>query len=870
MRNKEKQRKPYLPSALMMGAGAWTGRAGMDLERIGNRLGEWSDAVQSAPRRTNTSSMADSIRASRVYADKARDIIRSRVGGLPIPYWALNLKAVDTHATNNRISHLEAAFGNALQPRAKELWDYIHKDPNSTASRYIRKFLDRGNAKGKDYWGKFWRRAHTYRPEIEGHFQHYRNFFSKDMDQAALRNYMAFGKSTDYSPEGWSILSRVGRDLTPSSALRQLPAKDRAKAIQILKGKAKYLAGAGVGGGGVAHKYFNDAYPILRRASSGMKGLGAALLGGGVLMGSRALALNRVNAFQKKGSSALEDLSYAAGGTGGAYAIHRGIRNLRRPLEAGVTFSDLVKKHGAGHKGPGTTLFKLLQQIQQENPDLKINLTKPVLNQYGLFSDPRLYGHRYDMLMDTGMGFTSQWFDRNNELYQGHLNDGLRVGKLHDNRRNVPRIAPGGYVGYMTDLGGTGNPGESYMLNVDSPLRRRLNKLFRTKDNYIVWGHNRDNPFYNHAKDLQSRFVRENFNLIRPSIGAGAGFPAMDPGAMSALRNLQNHPRQEMMQRLMESDVLSAEQKRLFKPVLDGKKQLLMVTGSGRGDNVALRLMDLDKEIKRRGLSNKFLIGGVLGENYNTNSLSRAVASNKRFLTFKGRIPQEWYVGIPGLAERTWASTGTSAGMESLGTPNPVSFMPTANEWRDREIAILKRHGKKLQQRFGGNAQEAINAMSGGALELDRWNKGNKDLYFMTPGVGKAQSASDFLDQVLAQTPASREEAVRRGSKYLRQSAKAQADVKHQLHTLLRKMNKRKMRVGGAQIAGGSALLAAPLLYSAHRNRKNPFSPSSETSGLNRRAIALGGGAALTTAALLAARRRRRRRREEEDEAGAD
>jgi hypothetical protein len=833
-------KSPTQDLGIAAGAGITTGGALLLDKQVKDMLiktHKWADKIQDLHSQPFTGDIAKAVKVGEIYGQGARELIRTKLLGIPLPYLGLSNRKAHITIGDKTVGKLFRLANSPEETASKRLALAIFKIPKL-------------GGKLKDIGEKL----QYARLDDQGLREHYRNFYDpKKLSNAQLNIYSALhsipGKIPNVSAETNRLLSSVdGKHFSLTNALLEIRKKNP-EDIAILKGmfKTRYtdLAGVGKLGGGLGHTYqqaMTDVSRILRRGAKSTAALASAVA---IYMGSKGItkllnnrSLNKEAAdedslrksFLGEDTKKLGLLSLLSGFTG-AVSLGKGVSELNRPVNVGFTFGDNTKSFGSGHREPGKALRGIVEEIVNERKLKNVNITEPVSSRFGTL-DPKLQNLKYDLHVDTGIGWNNPMVREGNHSAASKV---LRSLGLRDiampgdiTSRMDPKIALGGYVGYVTDLGGAGTPYHGYEANVKSKMRSLLGRLTGIKDNYIVWG----------PPDKQMSFPKEpgfanskDFTIIRPSEAAGKGFPTMGKSAISILSDLGKTDLTRLTQEAIEDKILDKNSIPLLNTVTDGKRKLIMITGSGRGDQVAVRMLQVQKVLKRLKLDDKYVIGGMLGEGYDYNPISRAVGNDPNFLTFKGKVPQKYYVGFPGLASATWGSTGTSALEESLASPTRLSYSESQNRIGKVEHRLLGRHGKRLQELYGGDAEKARNSTTwrdwkwhqDRGLNTDEWNRYNKEWSAEgQPGVTKVKNARDFVKKILADTA---EDSViqRRARDHLNMDIQARMDIKSQLADVLKRQMLLKKITGVGKGTAGIALMALPAYFAHKRFNKAPL-----------------------------------------------
>jgi hypothetical protein len=818
-----------LPTALA-GTGAWALKADRDIGKALDDTDQWYKRVVASRSGKPGHAVRDAFATSKEYAEGGRNLLKRSVGGIPVPGLFFSASPYKP-LLSSRKELFVYNFPKRLTPYVRHALDL--RD-SGVQVKGVTDVIDNFLKNHPDAEKKLYELGHApdaLRNDIREKRLHYKKFLNnKKYSDLDLQRYVLFGSLDEfspYSPASRKILSEVGEGKTFFSAAREL-AKTSPDDYEKLKGavrnKSSYLAGKGLGGFGNARLYAHGAFEVLPRAQKALRAGGSGLLGAGVLLGLHRLGNNATRGpvsyeLTKKAAlqNADENLLATGAGLGAAGLGFKSYDLMTRPIEIGFSHSENIAAHGAGHKTPGVSLKSIVDDVAASNPNLKIRTSLPVLSQFNTFKDPSLSNKVYDYLIDTGMGTNvpeNYIADELNRTLEG-VPDFQRLTK-----RPPIQVRPGGWVGYLTDLGKLGVPGHVYFQTPEyaGSKRQFRNLLAGERDKFILWGNKGvDEDWAAFDGPDVSRRARKAFEFITPSKATGPGFPAMSPDAMNILDDIYSKTPDKLYNELLGESFLDDVQRGHIKEVAAGNKKLLMVTGSARGDNVAWRMKELQDFLDQKGLADKYTVSGVLGESYSFDPLSKELAEDPRLLSFKGRIPQKWYVGLPALADRNWASTGTSAAMETLASPVPATFMDSANAKLRSQIEFINSpEGNALAAKHGLDPQ-LFSAKMGG-VDLDGWNPGNKAFALERKNTKPAQTAQDFIEQVLAQTDESKADARAKGYEFLQQSRMARQDLKDQFLKLFQKSKARNLRHGRYAALGAGGLAALPFLYSGMKD----------------------------------------------------
>ena len=786
----------YLVPGLTLLGGLAGLRAGRDFGAIKRLSRNWVVGTQQASKAIHKNP-EDAINVVKTYVDLGRPLMQSKVLGMPVPYMATRALRGPVAGGGNPA----AAILEYIKKKPARSWDRITRGKGAERSRFL---------KGQDLDQP----AHS---TSQGMLDHYRKFYSKELTNRDVYNHHMFAPMWwRMSQQGRNILSNPNK--TTMEALKELkrvnPAEHK-EALQSIMVRGRASGGVGgVGGGGFAHMYGNAGVPIAGIAQKISTGLG--LVGSSVgtvgLMGAAASDLN-------KKASADNNVSlpaYIFGGLG-AHSLYSAAESARSPFTVGASWSELTR-HGDGHKNPGKAIFSILEDIKQKDPQFRrMTLDKAIRHAHG-GADITSAMRKYDAFFDSGMGVTSSY----NWEASPHDDISLRKALNPENKGAVqglgkppaPRIRPGGYVGYQTDVGLPGAPAKGYL---DRILAKRpwriMNVLNGNKDQYMTWG---PRNLYN---DVLGEGTTKGFRHLFNERHLGQGMPAMTEGATKAIAEANASSKAQLIDKAINSDAFTPEQKQILEKA-KGKK-LVAFTGAGRGDYTAERVRDFQRAVKRSGGNlDDYVILAATGQTGASNPAVQALKNSKNVVTV-GRLPQNLYIGLPAVADMHSAATGTSGAFEALSTKAPLAV---TQDWGDLKVREQRRmlgrknfdkvfsagtadefqdafdSFSKRRQRYWGDAgrlQSWVQETSG--VDLDNWNKGNR-LYMNQMGASKVQSGEDLLAALKKSTSGSE---IGRANEVFGNAAKAKESMrKHILEVLRRQKSMKTLRTGGGVIGG--------------------------------------------------------------------
>jgi hypothetical protein len=847
--------KKWLTVAGTAAGTAGVGFKGMhDADRVTANVDDWMRSTQAAPLRQPGSAMSDSVRAAETYAATGRKAIQSKILGLPIPYMALQgATGVDSLLAHGEAPQsVLAKYWQAAQKPLHQYREGLALNDSYLLPQFLQKLFRLPGNDG-DAWRRMQEGAKAELPNAKRHL-HYWKYFSPKFSDGDLRDYALFDDVKKlFSPETQAMLKAPDRSLTQILAeLKRIGHPDYYPMMHQLKNQHKILGGLGEAAGGLAHTYAGITSKVTPAVAKAFKGLGVAGAAAVPLALFYAARAQREGALKSASQSREPGLLDLGAGVAGIGAAASGAQELLSPFRVGTTFSGATDVHGAGHSTPGLTIDAILRKLQKESPEFaKMEVELPIRNAAGAV-DPKFFGRKYHALFDTGMGSTGN-FDWKNVNPNAFIPDqGLLVAPP-----KPPRVAFGGFTGYSTDLGSAGNPARSFRYSIQSPLRR-VAQLLGVKDNYITWGDPafefKDDPWY-------GKYVKDRMRILR---SGSMGLPTMSAAAQEGIQSANALGRNNLLADFAKTLDPSDPNRKLLENI--GDKKLLAVTGSGRGDYVAHRVAELQKIIKRQGLGDKVQVLGALGSSAaKGNPVAQRLLKDPSVLAFE-RLPQQFYTGIPAVADMHWASSGTSALMEALSGKSPAAYIPNALAMQSRELMpylakpqrydlfrairagdehwmhhILNNVNTKtdLRPQHLGDTPEAAKLQEWWAkarsVYLDNWNRGNKEMAFQQAGVHRGQTAQGVLDQLLKSTPEDAAVAARRGGRFMASTAPAQEAMTGHIRDVLRRQMKWKNFSGIGRLGAGASLLAAatlPFLSKGKGVAAAPVPPPQDPQGM--------------------------------------
>ena len=170
---------------------------------------------------------------------------------------------------------------------------------------------------------------------------------------------------------------------------------------------------------------------------------------------------------------------------------------------------------------------------------------------------------------------------------------------------------------------------------------------------------------------------------------------------------------------------------------LKKNKKILAISGSSRGDHVAIRTKQLHDALKNSGKLDDYMLLSLLAES--KNKPNAAILNNLEGVASFGKLPNKTFLDAQDISHAHWGSTGANSFSESMLSRTPTAFSSNNNEMMHKEIDALRATGVKDEELF--------NAMR--AVDLDGWNKGTINWIRDIPegeGIAGVTSPEEFLN----------------------------------------------------------------------------------------------------------------------------
>ena len=579
--------------------------------------------------------------------------------------------AVDLRAVDSTIGNL----GDPNDPIIRSQWFNLH-DPVQTRRDLILPVKDR---MGKDY---------IPFTELSDYFDQH---VYSGKDQPVSRILADLDEMKASYGEGGS------RRLQTNLLGRRVPDLYAADKIQYLEDIVKSIRGGwgpapgvlsetgriiGPGSGGFASLY-DDVTKGFRR---GVRARSLPLLVGGGLI--TALLAHKARKGRRKSAAApstftkLKDIGDLTGiaGLSAMAAMNlnsRALRNLRHPNgELAVTYCTMTQDQsrysdvGSGHKAPGEAIAELLERSIRQNPrkykGLTPLVTRLIRDQRG-YLDPNQFGRHFNSITDTGLGLNQQYWP-----------DNPMDAMEHSHNMRQPHNITADSMNYMLT-----DPQPSYKLlgkNLDdmdvAAAYPRSESLGRAPNQRMfTWGPSR----FSLSKGLREVFpghvaISELPSSVTPAVGQDAldilSKPAKRSQVLGALSEMYSPTGvdEAFKQRFKMDDAdLTRVNKQLRSIKLNDK--LIVVSGSGRGDFVASRALDLMDEIgtlrKAGVIGDEIKVVAQMAGSYTDPVFRQMIDSNPNVIALP-YMPKAEFTNLQRVADVHWGSSGASSFAEMM------------------------------------------------------------------------------------------------------------------------------------------------------------------------------------------------------------
>ena len=509
--------------------------------------------------------------------------------------------------------------------------------------------------------------------------------------------------------------------------------------------------------------------------------------------------MNRI--LNKRMDKHADDSSGFAQGTaltaGGLGASFKGLKHIISPVDVGVTWGE-HPDFGGGHKGPGKALRDILVRQQSNKALPRYRLTEAVRGERNSINPAQatylrgeqtgirsVLGRKFDLLFDTGMGSgVPDWAHDPEVAGRSGMS---RV--LYNAQKPGARL--GGHVAYVTDVpafgtvmtGNSAGKGRATRgLGVAEMLRRNF-ASDKLKDTIVGYG--------------PDKHVKSNPELITHRVSQTAT-PLTNQAAIDNIA--KNVGKQQVLSELLTDPAanLSDKTRTLLSGLPNNGKRVLVVSGSLRGDAVALKALRLQKFLEKSRMTDKVQIVALLGNSATRTPYAAEALAHGNIATIGLVQSPKLFSRIPLIGDMHLGSTGTSSMYESLASPVPYMFSPhqgsehlnntrTRQGWRDYETRSLGLTNKGNHEAWdAGKLQRVVNSglakdtesakhvVRGlGNIHLDEWNEGNKQLAGTLKGVHKGQAPRTIIHRLMSLTDKDKVDATLRARRMQKELAQS-------------------------------------------------------------------------------------------------
>jgi hypothetical protein len=408
------------------------------------------------------------------------------------------------------------------------------------------------------------------------------------------------------------------------------------------------------------------------------------------------------------GARQYKQAGYSEGGTGslaggmlggGSVLGASAARDIFRPnRNIAVTFGQMHKDFnsidvGSGHRNPANALIDLLRKEQAGSKDLKrFNLSKIIRNEAGILPHHKIQPS-YNTVVDTGLGlFEPDSKEMNRGLHQH--GDGFF--------KHAPKVDVRSRVGFMTDATHPTTPAMSWTT---------VNGLRPGRDHFLMYG-----PKTRQIRELENKGI----NVFRTN---NTLTPLISDSAFNAAT--ANTSREEVLSDLIKFYGDGKGKDLNLRNALAGIKpsdRLITISGSGRGDLVAQRALEISKALQNRNIDNVKILA-QLADSANTESIAKAIPGMAHVIPV-GRMPVTSFNGLQRIADVHSVGTGTSSLMENLLQKNKLLVSPKQWGMRWEENPYKGELWWRSLQNFPDHHPMAI----------DSFNDGNRYFASKLPG----------------------------------------------------------------------------------------------------------------------------------------
>jgi hypothetical protein len=694
-------------------------KASKDLNRLARNMTRWN-------RKTTLPEIAtyqQITKAFRDYAEHGQTVMKSRILGMPIPYWGMRgtFKA-------ERLAGDTARVGTRALAHLGQVVDKY-----MLGGRPVLGWGSAADGKPIGLGAKLHQGAWTFgRPDqMDAKLNHYYTFKNKSQNEIVdyligkIEDVDFFKKYKDQVPvEALNALR--DKDLTLAERFRRFHTytEDVPEVRRMVKGALTQQAnsfgkttGNATGYADLYRSIFKRHYTRLRTGSRVGKVAGVATMLAALGVGTRRLATSAGKVQNKEASGAsdvegmpLEDamniLQASMGMTGATLAGKSGLYDLRRKGRIAVSYGE-HESLGAGHKEPGKAIATDLRQALK---DKGLDKKMMVQNMERRADDVVRRGGRVEVLVDTGFG---HGYDYRNPF--------MRKG-LHLSSDPDLKVGRGGLYAYQTDL----------PYNVGVTLERAREMPTATS---IIYG----NP--DMAATGKSRRLVTSMDDITPAIETAV------IKQMPTINARTSEAAAEQLAATAERLGKGAEAAKLRQGLAEGKK-FVVISGSGRGDLVSYRALLLEEALKAKGLQNKYQVIALAAGESKYSPLRQVLDARPGIITLD-KLPKMEFINAQRAGALHWGSTGASSAAESLLHQTPTALVTDAFvQFRDDSVALADRllKSKKLRDIPSPNPDNPTWQSALKAVKLHDWNWGTMKRFPGRIGIFKGNSADEIID----------------------------------------------------------------------------------------------------------------------------
>lgn len=435
------------------------------------------------------------------------------------------------------------------------------------------------------------------------------------------------------------------------------------------------------------------------------------------------------------------------------FMLHKGYDMFKNPNKnIGLTWGEMTGDYGvgdvgSGHKAPAQAIKSMLtdEAARPNSPLAGYSFDDIARNKSGLIHAPNKH---YNTIIDTGLG---------------NYSDPWAHGTLKTHGHTLPQVATAdSRMPMLTDM----VPG-------DKPWRTGATKVPQRPDTSLTMPKSLG-ELWGKIKSFGGLLQPDHFMGYGPTFEAGArhqGYvdnkahpwrfsqvskgltPAVDKEVMDIIASPK--PREQVFQNLAAffKDT-HPELSQQFASGLGGKKHLVTISGSGRGDYVASRARQLAEAMRASGRNDIGIVAQMAGAMNDPKQM--ALLKDFPEVLPIGRMPRKDFVGLQRASDIHWGSAGTSSLAESMLQDTPLAL---PKDWGYRHWWGGNGRGagdhftentpasymKKLMGDAGHNNYNPAHEWAPGNVPVTSWNKGNIQYAHQQPGVLAADNADDIM-----------------------------------------------------------------------------------------------------------------------------